>query len=362
MRRAAIIIPVLALAAAQSGCGANGNADEGGSEKSAPAAVHAQTARATLRPFTETVEAIGTVVPRPGAFAALSAPAQGRVARIHVAVGQRVRPGEPLVELEHAPFDAAARSAEVALSAAQRSYERAKRLVDEGISPRKEADLAHVELAQAEATLLSARRAQELATLRAPIPGVVTRLAAVLGQSVDAAQPLVEVADPSILDIVLAVSPTQAARIHAGDSVSLAAGSSASGEPLGRGVIEAVAAAVDSTTRTVPVRARLARPDRALRIGEMVNGLIAVATHPKAIAIPVAALVPDGEHFKVWVVDASGVAHGRTVSVGARTETEAEITKGLEPGDVVVTYGAYGMEDSARVVVGDSTKSAQARP
>jgi membrane fusion protein (multidrug efflux system) len=87
-----------------------------------------------------------------------------------------------------------------------------------------------------------------------------------------------------------------------------------------------------------------------------------VAVHPRAIAIPLEALVPDGERFKVFVVDPSGMAHSRVVGVGARTESEAEITSGLAPGEVVVTYGAYGMEDSARVVVSESTKTARARP
>jgi RND family efflux transporter MFP subunit len=278
-----------------------------------------------------------------------------------VYVGERVRRGAPLVELEHAPFDAAASSAEVVLSAARSSYERARRLVDQGIAPRKDADVARVELAQAEAALASARRAQELATLRSPISGVVTRLTAVLGQSVDAAQPLVEVADPESLDIVLAVAPAQAARIHAGDSVKLAAGSNAGGEPLGRGIVTSVALAMDSATRTIMIRTRLAHPDRALRIGETIYGLIDVALRKGVMSIPVEALVPDGEHYKVFVVDDSGIAHSRAVSVGARTESEAEITTGLSPGEVVVTYGAYGMDDGTRVTADESTRTAQLR-
>jgi hypothetical protein len=89
---------------------------------------------------------------------------------------------------------------------------------------------------------------------------------------------------------------------------------------------------------------------RPLRISETVFGQIAVAVHPNAIAVPLEALVPEGEEFKVFVVDSAGTAHERQVSVGARTDKVAEITRGLAAGERVVTYGAYGVSDSAKVV------------
>jgi multidrug efflux pump subunit AcrA (membrane-fusion protein) len=58
------------------------------------------------------------------------------VARVYVQQGQRVAPGQPLVEFEQGTFAAAAGGAEAALSAAQRNYERAERLANEGILPR----------------------------------------------------------------------------------------------------------------------------------------------------------------------------------------------------------------------------------
>lgn len=69
-----------------------------------------------------------------------------------------------------------------------------------------------------------------------------------------------------------------------------------------------------------------------------------------AIVIPTEALVPDGEEFKVFVVDAAGTARARTVEVGGKTDKVVEITKGLTVGERIVTYGAYGIEDSAKVV------------
>jgi RND family efflux transporter MFP subunit len=360
MRRGVIVLGAGLLALA-GGCRAGG---AGAPEEASPGSegaggtatgVRVRTAVAARKRFVETVDAIGVVAPRPGAFAALSAPAPGRVARIDVAVGSPVRRGEALVELERAPFDAAAQSAAASLQAAERAYERAQRLAQEGIVPRKEVDQAAATLAEARVAALTTARARELATLRAPIAGVVTRLDAVLGQAVDASRPIVEVADPGAVDVVLSLAPREAARVHVGDPVTLTGGAAASAaaasrEPLGDAVVSTIAATVDSATRSVAVRARLAHPSRTLRIGETVFGRIAVAVHPAAVTVPVEALVPEGERVIVFVVDRAGVAHARAVTVGARTESEAEITSGLSAGEVVVTAGAYGVQDSARIV------------
>ncbi len=324
---------------------------EGGD--AAPAAVvDAETAVAKTQPFPQIVQAIGVVAPHPGRFAELSAPAPTRVARIFVAAGQRVRAGDSLVELERAPFDAAARSAAAALTSAQRAYDRAVRLVQAGILAQKDSEQAAADLAQAQVAAVTARRAQQLATLRAPLGGVVTRMSAVLGASVDPTAPLVEVADPSVLDVVFNVSPAEAASLKTGDTVTVTAsagGAGAGAEALGSGVVTAVGAAVDSATRAVPVRARIAHPTRTLRIGESVFGRMVTAVHPRAVVVPVDALVPGGEGYIVYVVDSAGTAHTRPVTIGGRTEAVVEVASGLQAGETVVTHGAYGVADGAKI-------------
>jgi multidrug efflux pump subunit AcrA (membrane-fusion protein) len=89
---------------------------------------------------------------------------------------------------------------------------------------------------------------------------------------------------------------------------------------------------------------------RPLRVGETVSGRIAVATRPSAVVVPAEALVPEGDGYKVFVVDAHDVAHAQLVTIGARADSLVEIVKGLAAGARVVTYGAYGVTDSARVV------------
>lgn len=322
-----------------------------GGDASPPAEVDAETAVARTQAFPQLVQAIGVVAPRPGRFAALAAPGPTRIARIFVTTGQRVRAGDSLVEFERAPFDAAARSAEAALTNAQRAYDRAVRLVQAGILAQKDSEQAAADLAAAQVASVTAQRAQQLATLRAPLGGVVTKLSAVLGSPVDPSVPLVEVADPSALDAVFNVSPAEAAALKNGDTVAVSA-SGAGGEALGSGVVTAVGAAVDSATRAIPVWARVAHPARPLRIGESIFGRIVTAVRPNAVVVPVDALVPQSEGYIVFVVDSTSTAHARPVTIGGRTEALVEIVSGLAAGETIVTHGAYGTADGAKIKKG----------
>jgi len=338
MKKAAFILTAFMVL----GCGST-------EESTTSALVQVRTATVTVAPFADVVSSIGTVSARAGHLASLSAPAPGRITRVFVSLGQKVGVGAPLVALEQAPFIAAAQSAEAALAAAERNYERARGLADAGIVPRKDADQARTELAQARAAAGLARRTAQLAVLRAPISGVVTRLDAPIGASIDINQPVVEIVDLNALDIIFNVSPTDAARIAPGASVTLSAGESAAGERLGVGRINDVSGTVDSATRSVAVRAQAPSGSRALRVGETIYGEIQTAVNPRAILVPVAALVPEGDGYKVFVVTAGNVAREREVTVGKKNQTTAEIVSGLTPGEIVVTEGAYGLEDSVKV-------------
>jgi RND family efflux transporter MFP subunit len=318
----------------------------------APARIPVRTAPAQMQPISETIGAIGSVSARPGFVASLTAPAQARVARVNVSPGQNVQRGQVLIELDQTAFRAASQSADATLSAAQQAYDRAQRLATAGIIPRKDEEQAAAELAVARAAAANARRAQELAVLRSPLTGSVTRLNAALGAFVDANQQLVEVTDTRALDLILMASPADAARIRPGGAVKISAGQSAGGEPLGTGAVASISAMVDPETRSVAIKVRAPATMRPLRVGETIFGEIAVGVHT-AVTVPAEALVPEGDAFKVFVVDAQNIAHARAVTVGVRTGGFAEVKSGLQAGERVVTYGAYGVEDSAKVIPAD---------
>ncbi len=340
---------LFALAVCASCGGSTGDQGAGTSGEIQPV-VGARTAVVATRPFVETVDAIGTVTQRPGHFAAMAAPAPTRIARVFVSLGQRVKSGEPLVEFEQQSFDAELQSADAALASAQQTYERQRRLADEGIAARKDVEQAEAALAQAQAAQVAAHRDQQLATLRAPLDGVVTVMDAVVGASADPARTLVEVTDPRALDVMLQLTADQAAAVRAGQAVALTAGQSVHGNSLGTGRVADVGVELDSATRTVPVRVTVAGPARPLRVGETVMGHIVTGTHAHGLAVPSEALVPEGEGYRVFVVDSAGIAHARAVTVGAHTAGYAEVLTGLRAGETVVSHGAYGVSDSAKIV------------
>ena len=93
------------------------------------------------------------------------------MAKIYVGPGNVVAEGAPLVDFDRAPFDAAAASAQAGVTVAEHAYDRAQRLTAAGIVARKDIDQAAADLAQAQTALGSAQRAEEFATLRAPLAG-----------------------------------------------------------------------------------------------------------------------------------------------------------------------------------------------
>lgn len=318
------------------------------------------TSIVTAAPLTVTLAVTGVTTARPGAMSALSAPAAGRIARIHVEPGSRVARGAPLVALDPAPFAAALHEAETARQTARMASDRASRLVAEGIAPRRDVEQARAALAQAEATLAVARRNAERATLRAPFAGIVSRLTAVLDATADPSQPLVEIVDPSGLEVRMFVAPDAAAGVQRGATVSLA---DAGGSPLGTAVVATIAPSVDSASGTVEVRARLTSTVRTVRVGESVTAVVRLAgAATPVLQVPVTALVPDGDGYRVFVVAAGDTARARAVTIGRRTDRSAEIRSGLRAGETVVTDGAYGLEDGVRVAARAAGAADSGRP
>ncbi|HEX6559296.1 MAG TPA: efflux RND transporter periplasmic adaptor subunit [Longimicrobiales bacterium] len=323
----------------------------GAADEDVQTAVDVRTSVAVVKPFTERVQALGTVEARPGHVAEISAPAPSRISAIFVAEGDNVRAGQKLVQLDISVTQAQMQGAQATVDAARRAYERSQRLLAEGIAPRKDVEAAASDYARARADLEQASRAEQLSTLRSPINGVVTSLNGALSSPVDVTVPVVQVVDPRGLEIHFHLSPADAARITAGAKVELTSGSESDHYSAGLGTITGISAALDTSTHTVDVRAIITAPTRPLKVGESLNGAILLNSRSSSVVVPVAALVPDGEGTVVYVLDNQQIAHAVPVSVGRRTETEAEIVAGLRGGERVVTQGAYGVSDSAHVKV-----------
>ena len=330
--------------------GCAGGTPEAAANSERPPEVVAATVVVERSAFGSSTPATGVVTAAPGSAAALSAAATARVARVFVAVGDPVRVGDPLVSFDHTTFDADVSRAGAALLAAQQTHDRLHRLTEIGVAPRKELDAAVASMADAQAALTTAQRAQRLSTLRAPINGVVSRVSAVRDESVDPTRTVVEVVDPSRIEVVFGLTPRDAGEVRNGSDVALLSSAFGGSDTLGVARVIAVGSTVDTLTRNVIVRTRVLHSARPLRIGESVIGRIAGATSSTGISIPVAALVPTGETFHVFVVDTAGIAHVRPVRVLAQSATTAQIASGLAVGERVVTTGAFGVDDGVKIV------------
>jgi membrane fusion protein (multidrug efflux system) len=261
-----------------------------------------------------------------------------------------VRAGQPLVALDPTVFAAEARRTDVARVTAQQAYERARRLADAGIVPRKDAEAAASALADANAAAIAARNTAGQATLRSPISGVVSAVNARLNAQADPATTLVQVVDPNGLEIHLSVPPDQAGRVQPRQPVHLSAGRAAGGVALGEGVVTGIGAVIDTANGSVDVRAALTRPVGRLFVGQDVFATIDVAQQARVVTVPATALVPgEGGQQQVFVVDAKGIAHATPVTVGERREDVVAVTSGLNGGETVVAQGAYGVQDGAHI-------------
>lgn len=333
---------------AATACGKK-TAEEGDAEAEVTAEVVAQTAVATVQTFPVTVTALGLVDAAPGHVAEMASPAQARVVRIYVSTGQAVSRGQPLVALDQTVFAAEVRRTDVARVTAQQAYDRARRLADAGILPRKDAETAAAALADANAATIAARSTLGQSVMRSPISGIVSAVNARLNAQADPATTLVQVVDPSGLEVHLSVPPDQAGRIQPRQPVHLSVGRAAGGAALGEGVVTGIGAVIDTANGSVDVRAALTRPAGRLFVGQDVFATIDVARQANVVTVPASALVPEGEGQQVFVVDAKGIAHATPVTVGERRADVVAITKGLGGGETVVARGAYGVRDGAHV-------------
>lgn len=289
------------------------------------------------------------VVLPPRQESVVSAPLAGLVDQLYVSENDAVRPGQPLLrlvspelgELQLKLMEAASRS-----RLSQRTLQRERQLASEGLIPERRVQDAvaaaaedQARLRQAEAALRlagldaeSIRRAaddgvlQEALVLRARSAGVVLRLGAKPGQRVQPADALVHVADTSRLwlDIELPVARQSQSwgkdvRLEVVDRAATAAPQS-----LGATVSE---------NQTLTLRAQVSSGAPLLRPGEMVQVRVPFPKGEAGWAVPLTALVRQGEQAFVFVrTDKGFVAQPVIVidSAGQSLRVKGELRAGQE--------------------------------
>ena len=323
-------------------------------------AVPVTLATAHAGPIRPVVSATGQIKPAVGAELLVIPPQEARIAAFPKAVGDRVRRGEVLVrfEIPSLEADASARRSDLAraeaqLTASRQNLARLSGLLERGIAARREVEDARRDVAQAEATVSEARGATSAAgrlagreVVRAPFDGVIVARTRQVGDIVDpsAPEPLLRVIDPSRLQVEAAVPSGDLGRVETGNPAKVRG----SGFPEESAHVIARPPAVDPATGTALARLAFDVPTRR-PAGLAVEVEILGPERPAAVLVPAEALVQEGDHSYLFVVDSQKKAHRREVTVGVTAGGQAEILSGVQAGEAVVARGQTGLPDGATV-------------
>ncbi|MEG3788821.1 efflux RND transporter periplasmic adaptor subunit [Lysobacter sp. CCNWLW3] len=292
-----------------------------------------------------------------------------RVTALNVDVGQSVRKGQVLLELDHRTLDselaqaeASLRQAQASLSLAQVSYDRGAKLAAEQLISAGNLDELRATRVQAEAQVATARAGRDaaklrrdFAQLRAPADGVISKRLVQPGQVVAAGNELLRLIRDGRLEWRAELPEDQLAGVAVGNTVELPY---AGGTVAGR--IRAVTPGVDAQTRTGTVYVDLPEPG-ALKPGVYVEGRI-VTGAGRALMVPSTAVVQRDGHSYVFTMKDAHVVQRKRVRTGLTTNAMVEIIEGLKQGEQVVAEGAGFLGDGDRVrVVPAATAKAGAR-
>lgn len=391
---------LVALALLPAGCGRRATAVPG-----EPDPVPVRLAEVVTGPISEGLSFAGEVAA--GSEVQVVPKVAGRVKRVAASVGQAVKKGDLLVELEAEELAAALRQAEAAAEVARANLqsarlggallqlraaaeqsranylnakstlERMEVLYAEGAVSLQQLEAARLQhqvaqsqyslavqqlesfergegqVAVLEAQVKQAEAALELARLNysnsritAPVDGVVAALSAEAGNMVSPGMPVAVLVDLEGATVTARLTEQAARVLFVGMAVTVQApdlGESFAGE------VKEVAPAPVAGARAFPVKVRVFAASR-LRPGMFVRLHVNVAGREDALLVPRAALLEQDGSYHVFTVK-DGAAVKRKVAVGLLSEQHGEIKSGLEAGERIVVAGQHFLRDGSPVLV-----------
>jgi RND family efflux transporter MFP subunit len=244
-------------------------------------------------------------------------------------------------------------TAKASLVQAKAAYDLAKQHLEavQQISRKAALESAQGQLTSAQGKYQGAEAQLSYTEIRSPISGVVTDRPLFAGETAAAGNPVITVMDTSVLLAKLHLAQTQAQQLANGASASVAV--AGLDNPVAAKVA-LISPALDPGSTTVEVWLRIENPNGTLKAGTPVHATITGRTAPHALAVPAEAIqtAPDGISKSVMVVTPQGTAAKRGVTLGIQTPTSVQILSGLSTTDTVITTGAYGLDEGARVKIG----------
>lgn len=289
----------------------------------------------------------------------------GRIVSRDVNVGDLVKKGDRLARLDPVAYELAVRSAQADLASATArlgnaaaTEARQRKLLSQDISNQAQFDAATqahesalAGVTRAKAELEKAEEQLGYTELRADFDGVITTVAAELGQVVQPGQTVVSVARPDIREAVvdLPESIGRDLRPQARFDIALQVDPSVQAS----GSVREIAPQADPATRTRRVRISLDSPAKSFRLGTMITATVTTQASP-GIELPVTALLERSGKTMVWVIDpASRTVATQDVTIAARDRSFVRILNGLTDGSRVVVAGVNSLTPGQTVKIPD---------
>ena len=196
------------------------------------------------------------------------------------------------------------------------------------------------------AALAKSRTATTDIELRSPVDGCVLARGVTPSQRFDRGAELYRIADLSRVWILADVAADESYNFQPGTRVRIAA-PNAAGRPT-EAQVGSVLPQFDPATRTLKLRLEAENADYALRPDMFVNVELPVSL-PRAVTVPVDAVVDSGLKKIVFVDRGNGYFDPRRVQTGWRFEDRVEILKGLAPGERIVLSGVFLLDSESRM-------------
>lgn len=351
MKRLASLLLLLPLTAACGGAPATGAA-----ANQLPLDVQAASVRLATVP--NSLSLVGTLNAQERV--AVSAEAGGIVAEIAVDFGDAVGQDALLLRLDdtEAALRAAAASAGVAQADAvlvqvKSAYERATGLLKQNILSKESFDAATRELRVAEANRDAAATQLALANkhvrdtvLHSPVDGFVAERHVSVGQYVAPYTPVFDLVVTNPLKLRVEVPERFVGPIRAGLTVTVEV-EAFPGEQFA-GTVSRVGAALDASTRTLPVESAIPNPDARLKPGQFAQVRLELGTQ-EALVVPRAAIDTFAGIHRAFVIHTDGSVEGRTISPGPDLGEEVVVQTGLSADETVAVSQLERLADGVRV-------------
>lgn len=312
--------------------------------------------------FTSGVEYAGEV--RARVESRLGFRVSGKIIRRQAELGQRVKAGQVLAQLDPQDYKLSADAARAQVAAAQTNrdlaaadFKRYKDLRDQNFISgaeleRREAALrsAQAQLDQAQAQLSGQGNQAAYTTLIADVSGVITSVDAEVGQVVTAGTPIVRIAQDGPRDVVFSVPEDKVVQIRVGQPAQVQMWAS---KTSAAGTVREVAASADPVTRTFVVKVALQAKD-VMPLGTTVNVVpkSLSGTNVQVIKLPTSAFRQEGAASAVWVLDTQTMTVNlQPVVIATADGNEVVVTSGLQPGMQVVSAGVHVLSPGQKVTV-----------